>query len=238
MERLYITQIVKRHVRNMFDIDHSTAQADSDNPGSFPLRVGMFGKANVTETSTEYSELIKALGHVLHCCQEFMRKQTDECSFVSLRDVERTLQVFRWVVFVNCRTSQFERDRASLPFFEMVDRHLFETGEMTKFNDPLRAIIIAIAVCYHCSLQEKRIDFRKYLAKEAFVYMPLKLPRVEMLQQPAAGTGAAARMEKANETARQTNLPPKDERSRSLAIAFCSKSSACRTCSCRTARTN
>ena len=30
---------------------------------------------------------------VLSACQRFMRRQTDECSFVSLRDVERTLKV-------------------------------------------------------------------------------------------------------------------------------------------------
>ena len=33
---------------------------------------------------------------VLSTCQRFMRRQTDECSFVSLRDVERTLKVLAW----------------------------------------------------------------------------------------------------------------------------------------------
>ena len=33
---------------------------------------------------------------VLSACQRYMRRQTDECSFVSLRDVERTLKVLAW----------------------------------------------------------------------------------------------------------------------------------------------
>ena len=37
------------------------------------------------------------LVRVLCCSQRFMRRQKDECSFVSLRDVERTLTVLEWL---------------------------------------------------------------------------------------------------------------------------------------------
>ena len=39
----------------------------------------------------------QVLVNLLSESQAFMRKQKDECSFVSLRDVERTLEVFNWI---------------------------------------------------------------------------------------------------------------------------------------------
>lgn len=49
-------------------------------------------------SSGNRSNDMSMLEAVLSASQEFMRNKNDECSFVSLRDVERTLKVGREVL--------------------------------------------------------------------------------------------------------------------------------------------
>ena len=66
VESLYIRQIVKRYMRGL------PVEAD------------------------EMESWIEAITRALAASQAFMREQTDECSFVSLRDAERVMDVMIW----------------------------------------------------------------------------------------------------------------------------------------------
>ncbi|RXN10159.1 E3 ubiquitin-protein ligase RNF213-beta-like protein [Labeo rohita] len=73
---------------------------------------------------------------VLAASQRYMRRQADECSFVSLRDVERSMCVLIW--FYNHRDDLFPRC------------HWTVIELMT-----LKCLVLAIGVCYYPSLEDK-----------------------------------------------------------------------------------
>ncbi|XP_016335836.1 E3 ubiquitin-protein ligase rnf213-beta-like [Sinocyclocheilus anshuiensis] len=73
---------------------------------------------------------------VLAASQRYMRRQADECSFVSLRDVERSMCVLVW--FYNHRDDLFPKC------------HLIEIELMT-----LKCLVLAMGVCYYPSLENK-----------------------------------------------------------------------------------
>ncbi|CAG0886586.1 unnamed protein product [Cyprideis torosa] len=77
------------------------------------------------------------LGRTLSASQEFMRQQKDECSFVSLRDVERTLTVLEWF----CTQERVE----------------VTEGISSKFNaDPfIVGLILALGVAYFVRLDSR-----------------------------------------------------------------------------------
>ncbi|KAK9965830.1 hypothetical protein ABG768_004896 [Culter alburnus] len=74
--------------------------------------------------------------NVLAASQRYMRSQADECSFVSLRDVERSMGVLIW--FYNHRDELF------------TNSHLIEIEQMI-----LKCLILAVSVCYYPSLENK-----------------------------------------------------------------------------------
>ncbi|XP_052426303.1 E3 ubiquitin-protein ligase rnf213-beta [Carassius gibelio] len=74
--------------------------------------------------------------NVLASSQIYMRTQADECSFVSLRDVERSMCVLVW--FYNHRVDLFP------------GCHSNETELMA-----LKCLVLAIGVCYYPSLENK-----------------------------------------------------------------------------------
>uniref|UniRef100_A0A673JVR7 RING-type E3 ubiquitin transferase n=1 Tax=Sinocyclocheilus rhinocerous TaxID=307959 RepID=A0A673JVR7_9TELE len=73
---------------------------------------------------------------VLAASQRYMRRQADECSFVSLRDVERSMCVLVW--FYNHGVDLFP------------GCHRNETELMT-----LKCLVLAMGVCYYPSLENK-----------------------------------------------------------------------------------
>lgn len=73
---------------------------------------------------------------VLATSQKYMRSQADECSFVSLRDVERSMGVLVW--FYNHRHDLF------------TSSHLIEIKQMI-----LKCLVLAVGVCYYPSLENK-----------------------------------------------------------------------------------
>ncbi|XP_073773817.1 E3 ubiquitin-protein ligase rnf213-beta isoform X3 [Danio rerio] len=77
--------------------------------------------------------------NVLAASQKYMRNQADECSFVSLRDVERSMGVLLW--FYNHRDI----------FFPSLDFPRFENEQMV-----LKCLVLAVGVCYYPSLENKR----------------------------------------------------------------------------------
>lgn len=78
----------------------------------------------------------RVITEVLAASQKYMRSQADECSFVSLRDVERSMAVLVW--FYSHRDD----------FFPSV--HSIEIKQMI-----LKCLVLAVGVCYYPSLEDK-----------------------------------------------------------------------------------
>ncbi|KAK0144079.1 E3 ubiquitin-protein ligase rnf213-beta [Merluccius polli] len=75
------------------------------------------------------------ISDVLAASQQFMRSQKNECSFVSLRDVERSMNVLVWF---------YNSDFQNLEDLTMKDR-------------ALRCLVLAVGVCYYPSLVRKKL---------------------------------------------------------------------------------
>lgn len=91
---------------------------------------------------------MQVITDVLSTSQRFMRKRGDECSFVSLRDVERCVRVFRW-------------------FHEHSETLLAQRGDARGDveEDPvLWALVLAVGVCYHASLEQQK-SYRKAICR-------------------------------------------------------------------------
>ncbi|XP_041073204.1 E3 ubiquitin-protein ligase rnf213-alpha-like [Carcharodon carcharias] len=99
---------------------------------------------------------IKCIVDVLSASQLFMRHQQDECSFVSLRDVERCMKVFVWFynhqqMLLN-KLKQFVQDQAN--------RH----ASLASSNDVIWCLVLALGVCYHACLEKKNV-YRKVICR-------------------------------------------------------------------------
>ncbi|KAK5851292.1 hypothetical protein PBY51_002095 [Eleginops maclovinus] len=76
------------------------------------------------------------ISNVLAASQEYMRGRKNECSFVSLRDVERTMKVLVWfyqhseVLFINC-------------------------SPLSAAHKTVKCLILSVGVCYYPSLVAK-----------------------------------------------------------------------------------
>ena len=117
VERLYVKQIVHRHVGIMQSIPNSPVVAD-------------------------------IVTNVLAAAQGFMRQQNDECSFVSLRDVERAMIVLVW--FYNLTEILQEA---------MVAKHLESLSPedtLPPLDSVTRALVLALGVCYQARLHDRR----------------------------------------------------------------------------------
>lgn len=123
---------------------------------------------------------IKWITDVLSSSQKYMRARNDECSFVSLRDVERCMQAFVWfydnheMFFVELK--KFENDRN------------VEKDEMRlkwpESRDPvLWSLVMAIGVCYHACLENKD-KYRQKISKSLpALYSPSKVMQEISLMQ-------------------------------------------------------
>ncbi|WAR09055.1 R213A-like protein [Mya arenaria] len=100
---------------------------------------------------------VKVIGRILSTCQKYMRQQEDECSFVSLRDVERTLTVMAWFYQTGPKC-----------LFRMMNEHMKSQqgpNEISLFlSDVARSLVLAIGVCYHACLTSREM-FRSSIAQ-------------------------------------------------------------------------
>ncbi|XP_064635715.1 E3 ubiquitin-protein ligase RNF213-like isoform X3 [Lineus longissimus] len=97
-------------------------------------------------------ELNRVITNILAASQRFMRTQQNECSFVSLRDVERTMNVMAWF---------YERIELLKELMDDLDDEDEET-----VGDVTRSLILALGVCYHACLQEQtRGAYRDIIAE-------------------------------------------------------------------------
>uniref|UniRef100_A0A4W5LLN5 RING-type E3 ubiquitin transferase n=1 Tax=Hucho hucho TaxID=62062 RepID=A0A4W5LLN5_9TELE len=113
--------------------------------------------------------------NVLSASQRYMRKRTDECSFVSLRDVERCMQAFVW----------FYKNHKML----LADLWEFERNQNAERRkqiprDPvLWSLVMAVGVCYHACLENKE-EYRQNICKYLTgIYTPLKVMQEISLMQ-------------------------------------------------------
>ncbi|XP_036938207.1 E3 ubiquitin-protein ligase rnf213-beta [Acanthopagrus latus] len=76
------------------------------------------------------------ISNVLGASQKYMRSRKDECSFVSLRDVERSMKVLVWfyqhstILFNNC-------------------------SQLSEAHKTLKCLILSVGVCYYPALVDK-----------------------------------------------------------------------------------
>ncbi|XP_071342169.1 E3 ubiquitin-protein ligase rnf213-alpha-like isoform X2 [Trachinotus anak] len=105
---------------------------------------------------------IATITEVMSSSQKFMRERKDECSFVSLRDVERCMQVFVWFhkhhhIFADELRAfvqeQFQRRKRTnkLPTLPASDRVIW-------------SLLMATGVCYQASLEDKS-PYQKNISK-------------------------------------------------------------------------
>ncbi|CAF0704523.1 unnamed protein product [Brachionus calyciflorus] len=111
------------------------------------------------------------LSQLLTQSQRFMRSSNDECSFVSLRDVERVIKVTTWFL-----------SKQNLLFDKMKNKKLEicpKDDYQNYIPDLKRAFILALAVCYHSSLynMETRFRYRKLIADYAQINFGLSYSR-------------------------------------------------------------
>jgi len=120
-EQAYITKIVERGL----------SQSDAYKAFSADLK----------------QDMLPLLFRTFAASQQYMRKQMDECFFVSLRDVERAATVFA--------------------FF--IEKEVLFRSPVDAANSPQaivrRCVILTLAVCYYCRLG-KREDYRRAITRE------------------------------------------------------------------------
>ncbi|XP_075942052.1 E3 ubiquitin-protein ligase rnf213-alpha-like isoform X1 [Anarhichas minor] len=119
----------------------------------------------------------KWITDVLSASQKYMRTRKNECSFVSLRDVERCMQSFVWFynnhVMLFAELEEFERN-------QIAERH----HRRPDVRDPvLWSLVMAIGVCYHACL-EKKDKYRQIISKSLPpAYTPVKVMQEISLMQ-------------------------------------------------------
>ncbi|KAM4802762.1 E3 ubiquitin-protein ligase RNF213-like [Urocitellus parryii] len=162
-----------------------SAEETADRLGSIPLRqlvyrvhalppsliplVWDFGQLNDTTEKLYIQQIVQRLvdhvrisedethviTEVLSASQRFMRNTESECSFVSLRDVERCVKVFTWF-----------HGRSEMLLVKL-NTFLCETS-VSKNNfrrDPvLWSLVLAVGVCYHASLKDKE-SYRRAICR-------------------------------------------------------------------------
>ncbi|XP_052239407.1 E3 ubiquitin-protein ligase rnf213-alpha-like [Dreissena polymorpha] len=116
-------------------------------------------------------DLNEVISEILTVSQQFMRNQKDECSFVSLRDVERVLTILVW----------FDRQFDNTYLFKEMNKKLLNSeqrngstnGNKNKpLDDLTRCLVLSIGVCYHACLRS-RANYRETVARAFRAPCPL-----------------------------------------------------------------
>ncbi|XP_041354642.1 E3 ubiquitin-protein ligase rnf213-alpha-like [Gigantopelta aegis] len=125
-------------------------------------------------------KLVDVISSVLIQSQSFMRKQKDEASFVSLRDVERVLKVMSWfyeqsqdnrTLFNIMEHEKIQQDEESEIFYD-VSEEVEEICERWP-DDLTKSLILALGVCYRASLRSRN-DYDSHVTQ--FFQNPCSLP--------------------------------------------------------------
>uniref|UniRef100_A0A8C8S421 RING-type E3 ubiquitin transferase n=1 Tax=Pelusios castaneus TaxID=367368 RepID=A0A8C8S421_9SAUR len=98
---------------------------------------------------------IVVLTDVLFDSQSYMRERDDECSFVSLRDVERCVEVLKWF---------YSHSELLISNLEKYLAEKRSDKRNLKRNRVIWSLVLAVGVCYHASL-EKKTSYRGVICK-------------------------------------------------------------------------
>ncbi|XP_035997551.1 E3 ubiquitin-protein ligase rnf213-alpha [Fundulus heteroclitus] len=126
---------------------------------------------------------IPMISNVLSSSQQFMREKKDECSFVSLRDVERCMQVFVW----------FYRNHSMFAnTLELMEQENERNGKREELNfSPasnrvIWSLLMATGVCYQSCLESKdqyQRTISQLLVKYSSEYQPKRIKQEIQLMQ-------------------------------------------------------
>ena len=128
IEKLYVRQIVNRHLEEI-------RQSITDVQGVVDIR-----------------GVVDIVTNVLAAAQGFMKLQKDECSFVSLRDVERAMIVMVW--FYNLCTST-NLEKALNAKHETSQDKMPAERRRPSLDKLTRSIVLALGVCYQARLHDR-----------------------------------------------------------------------------------
>ncbi|XP_057716646.1 E3 ubiquitin-protein ligase rnf213-alpha-like isoform X2 [Corythoichthys intestinalis] len=133
-------------------------------PSMIPL-VWDFGQLNDTTEETYILQIVKRVAESLNipknhfgyitralsASQKYMRERRDECSFVSLRDVERCMQAFLWF---HDKHDRFFAELKEFSANQNRKKHSHYNSQSER--DPVMwSLIMALGVCYHACLEQK-----------------------------------------------------------------------------------
>ncbi|XP_061866845.1 E3 ubiquitin-protein ligase RNF213 isoform X2 [Colius striatus] len=90
----------------------------------------------------------QVITEVLFASQQYMRQRGDECCFVSLRDVERCMEVFKWF---HKHSKLLLRELHKF----LAEKRAPESTE--ERNSVIWSLVLAVGVCYHASLEKKEV---------------------------------------------------------------------------------
>nr|XP_025715341.1 E3 ubiquitin-protein ligase RNF213 [Callorhinus ursinus] len=133
-------------------------------PSLIPL-VWDFGQLNDTAENLYIQQIVQRLvdsigidedetrviTEVLSASQGFMRTRVNECSFVSLRDVERCVKVFTWF---------YSHSRMLLSKLDSFLQESHVSKNNLEREPVLWSLVLALGVCYHASLEQKESYWR------------------------------------------------------------------------------
>ncbi|XP_047442557.1 E3 ubiquitin-protein ligase rnf213-alpha isoform X2 [Mugil cephalus] len=121
---------------------------------------------------------IQTITQVLSASQTFMRERKDECSFVSLRDVERCMQVFVWFYKNH---PMFEKDLKA--FLQQQSKKKGRLPYLPASDRAIWSLLMATGVCYQACLENKgryQETIKQFLPRE---YKPQRiLQEIELMQ--------------------------------------------------------
>ncbi|XP_061741549.1 E3 ubiquitin-protein ligase rnf213-alpha-like isoform X1 [Nerophis ophidion] len=104
----------------------------------------------------------KWITQALSASQKYMRSMKDECSFVSLRDVERCMQTFVWFYDNHAR---FFAELEKYVTDQKRDQQQKQDQSVPKEKDSvIWSLVMALGVCYHACLEHKD-NYRQYVSK-------------------------------------------------------------------------
>ncbi|XP_040919421.1 E3 ubiquitin-protein ligase rnf213-alpha isoform X2 [Toxotes jaculatrix] len=134
----------------------------------------------VVENKEIDQSYIKQITDVLSASQKYMRTRNDECSFVSLRDVERCMQAFVWFYVHHVTFFTDLEEFESKQNADKNERH----HRQSEVRDPvLWSLIMAIGVCYHACLENKD-KYRQKISKSLpAAYSPARVMQEISLMQ-------------------------------------------------------
>nr|XP_039250627.1 E3 ubiquitin-protein ligase rnf213-alpha-like [Styela clava] len=100
---------------------------------------------------------ILIINNVLSESQKYMRRQTSECRYVSLRDVERCMTTFEWFYSHSDKIYLHVGNEV----WEQCER---QDKEVPEIDEEIRTLIQTVGVCYHTSLEDRK-SYRNLLEK-------------------------------------------------------------------------